>query len=163
MTASLSITESQLFSNVRLAILPLFNAEIVRGLDNQVSPPIGDYIVITPIMNVRQGTNETTYTQDLRNDSVLYTYTIQIDAYGVQSGNIINTLNLLFRGDYFNDKGFTPLTCSNPRQFYFEGNEHQMIERWQMDIEVSYNPIVSITQQFANTLNVNLLNPADIH
>lgn len=159
---TLSKTESQLFEDLRLALLPLFDVEIVRGLDNQVPPPIGDYIVITPIVNTRQGTNQYLYTDTTQAQAVLYTYTIQIDCYGLQSGNMSSIINLLFRGDYFNDKGISPLTCSNPRQLVFEGVEHQMIERWQQDIDVSYNPSINIPQQTANTLNLEFLNPADV-
>jgi len=131
-------------------------------LDSDVTVPLNnDYIVMTPILSERQATNETYYTFGFRNEASLYHYTIQIDCYGRNSGNNANVINLLFRGDYFNEKGITPLRASNPRQLMFEGNEHQMIERWTMDAVVSYNPEIALAQQSATSLNIDLLYQAD--
>lgn len=64
MSASLSLTESQTLAALRsylLAVMPA-GMEIVRGQDNRVSEPIGpDFIVMTPVLRYRLGTNVDTY------------------------------------------------------------------------------------------------------
>lgn len=162
MSVSIDITESQLFAALRLAILPLFNAEVIKGLNNDVAQPINDYIVITPIINKKEGTNHREYGIDFKKDSALYTYTIQIDCYGIQSGNMASVLNLLFWSDYFIDHGLTTLYSTSPKQIWFDSPDREMIERWSQDVDVSYNPAITLTQDSANALNINLLNPADV-
>jgi len=158
---NISIHESDVFKAIGDALTPVIDGVVIKGLSNKVAPPNGDYTVITPILSERQGTNETSYITDFRSESVLYTYTVQVDCYGRNSGNTANVINMLFRGDYFNDKGLTPLRATNPRQLVFEGDEHQMIERWTQDIDVSYNPAIALPQESAIVLDVGLLYQAD--
>lgn len=146
------IVESQLFASLRLALLPLFDAEIIKGLSNDAPTPKGDYIVLTPILQDRLSTNHTRYLPDIRAESAQYDYVIQVDCYGVQSGNMANAINLLFRSDFFDSSGVHPLYPSEPRQLMFESGERQMIERWTQDLHLSYNPEAQLPQQFAEEI-----------
>jgi hypothetical protein len=61
---TLSLTEDQTLTALRsflLGVLPS-GTEVVRGQDNLVAEPIGpDFVVMTPLMMPRLGTNEVTY------------------------------------------------------------------------------------------------------
>lgn len=61
---ALSLTESQTLTALRSFLAPLMppGMEIVRGQDNRVPEPVGpDFIVMTPVLRDRLGTNVDTY------------------------------------------------------------------------------------------------------
>lgn len=151
----ISETESQLMGLLGNALLPIIDGVLVKGLSNKVAPPRGEYTLMTPITSERMATNA--YSNDAASETheTLYTYSVQIDCYGNNSGNRANIINILFRSDYFNERGIVPLWSSNPRQLMFTDGSSQMIERWTQDVNVSYNPSVTLTIDTANVLDVN--------
>lgn len=165
MAISQDVTEFQVFSALRTKLEAITGQPVYKGLSNEVSMPAVDYIVLNPVMQVRHGTNETEYQDNIdnliRHESVQYDYVIQIDCYGHNSGNTINIVNLLFRSDYFDDSGIVPFYTSEPRQLTWEDSIRLMIERWHMDLHISYNPTVSIETESAIELEVTMHEPAN--
>lgn len=163
MTITQDITEFQVFSALRAGIEAITGQPVYKGLSNEVPMPAVDYIVLNPVMQVRHGTNETEYEDNIdnliRHESVQYDYIIQIDCYGNNSGNTINIINLLFRSDYFDSSGIVPFYTSEPRQLTWEDSTRLMVERWHMDLHISYNPTASIETESAIELNVTVNNP----
>ena len=151
------ITEQALFTALGAAISPIIGQEVIKGLSNRVAPPNGDYIVVNPVTQTRFGTNETSYTEGFRNESIQYDYVIQIDAYGINSGNTINVLNMLFRSDYFDPSGIVPFYTSSPRQLMLEDSARLMVERWTMDVHVSYNPKIVLPQESAQEAILSII------
>jgi hypothetical protein len=157
-TPSPTVTEADLFTALRAAILPITGTPVYKGLSNDVPQPNVDYVVLNPVLIRREATNHTEYMPNSleidRVESALFTYTVQIDAYGLQSGNIINVLAILFRSDYFNSSGITPLYPSEPRMIMFESSESNMIERWSMDVHLSFEPKLVMAQQSATEIHI---------
>ena len=152
-----NITEQALFTALGAAITPIVVQEVIKGLSSRVSPPNGEYIVVNPALHTRLGTNETDYREGFRDESTQYDYTIQIDAYGLNSGNTINVLNMLFRSDYFDASGIVPFYTSNPRQLMFQDSARLMVERWTMDVHLSYNPMITLAQESALEASIALI------
>lgn len=149
--------KSDLIKFLRNKLLTIVSpqVEIVWGLENYVPNPQFEYIVLTPILTARQGTNETKYIDGFRIESAYNIYKVQVDVYGRDSCNIANTINLLFRSDYFSDSGITPLSASDPRQIMMITGEKTMQERWTLDLDISYDVTTLLAQQSATTVQVN--------
>lgn len=87
--------------------------------------------------------------------------TIQVDVHGPPSGRAADNAHVIealmrdqFAVDAFIAQGFDVMTLytSEPRQLLFDNAEDQAEERWSIDCCLQANPIVTVTQQFADQL-----------
>jgi hypothetical protein len=171
MPVTLSLTEDQIFTvlgDFLTSILPS-DVEIVRGLVNRVPPPTGpDYIVMTSEFRTRLATNVTTYdTSDPAptTQAVLEpaTFVAQIDVFGPASADNSQIICTLFRSEmattFFAQSGFDvqPLYVEDPKQIPFSDGEQQYEERWTIDAVMQINPVVTVSQDFANQAVVGLI------
>ena len=165
MAITQDVTEFQLFAALRAGLETITGQPVYKGLSNEVPMPNVDYIVLNPVMQIRHGTNETHYVDNIDNlikqESAQYDYVIQIDCYGNSSGNTINVINLLFRSDYFDSSGIVPFFTSEPRQLTWDDPTRLMIERWNMDLHISYTPTVTIDTQSATSLDITMNEPVN--
>jgi hypothetical protein len=89
--------------------------------------------------------------------------TIQIDIYGPASADNAQRITTLFRDEYgcqaFADSGFDvqPLFMSEPRQTPLINGERQFENRQTIDAVLQINPVVVLPQQFADVVNVLLI------
>ena len=88
--------------------------------------------------------------------------TIQADVHGPNSADNSIRISTLFR-DQFAVSAFavtgialSPLYTSNPRQMPFDNGEQQVEERWIIDLCMQANIGITVTQQFADALNVTI-------
>lgn len=169
---TLTLTESQTLQALGqflVAILPT-GTQIVAGQDNRVAAPqAANYAVMTPIMRTRLATNLTTYTDgfpsnpETRQDVQATQVTIQVDTFGPLSADNAHVIQTLFRSDWavdqFATSGFdvTPLYTSDPRQMKFTNESHQVEQRWTIDAVLQTNPVVTVTQDFADELVVGVI------
>lgn len=169
---TLSLTESQTLQAVGqflVAVLPA-GTQVVAGQDNRVaSPQSANYAVMTPIMRTRLATNLTTYSDGYpsnpttRADTQATMVTIQVDTFGPLSADLAHLIQTLFRSDWgvdqFTTSGFdvTPLYTSDPRQMKFTDESAQVQQRWSIDCALQVNPVVTVSQDFADQLAVGLL------
>lgn len=75
-TPVLSFTEAQALTALRAFLAQVLPAAtpIIRGQDNRVPEPlVGDFVVMTPLMQARLGTNETSYFDDVFTGSIVAT------------------------------------------------------------------------------------------
>ncbi|NTJ46909.1 hypothetical protein G6K93_07770 [Agrobacterium rhizogenes] len=90
--------------------------------------------------------------------------TVQLDVHGPNSSENAQTISTLFRDDFavqaFKASGFdvTPLYVSDPRQLPFENENAQVENRWVLDAVVQANSIIRTPQQFAEELDINIIN-----
>lgn len=158
-STALIVNEAALFTALRSALVAVLGCEVVKGMSNKVPQPLGDYVVMTPILMERMGTNESQYpvapnAEVTRLEKTNNDYQIQLDFYGTSSGNNAAIIATMFRSDLLFQYGITPLFSSEPRQLMFKSGEDQMTERWSMDIHLHYNAKISLSQQSANQLSV---------
>lgn len=168
MAATVSITETQALTALRsfiLSVVDLDGNHVIRGLQNRVAMPSGDFIEITPILSLPLSTTVQTY--DRQSGSSLFErdtqFSVQIDCYGSGALDRATALSTLLRSDYacqaFSASGFDmqPLYAGEPRQLQFVTGESQYMERWAFDAVMQMNPVVSVPQDFANALEVGLI------
>lgn len=83
---------------------------------------------------------------------------VQIDVHGPASADNAQRIATLMRDQFgvsaFIDAGYdvAPLYTNNPRQIPFVNGENQIEERWIVETALQINPIVTVTQQFADAL-----------
>lgn len=173
MPATIDLLETNVFQALRVNfLLPIIPAgvEVVRGLVNKVPPPPGtDYVVLTPLLRARLGTNVETWdptapTPTAINVASSFETRVQIDVHGPNSADTATVIATLWRSQYacdqFTASGFAiqPLYCEEPRQTAFEDEAQQVEERWLIDAAMQINPNILLSQDFANTLTIGLIN-----
>jgi hypothetical protein len=168
MPATVSITETAALTVLRSFIMSLVDLDgdhVIRGLRNRAAMPSGDFVVITPLINVPLSTNVETYTPDgsTASNKRSTQFNVQIDCYGDLAMDRANTLSMMVRSDYacqqFAASGvdMQPLYATDAVQRPFVSGEAQYIERWGFDAVMQINPVVSVPQQFADSLEVGLI------
>jgi hypothetical protein len=90
-------------------------------------------------------------------------WVIQCDAHGPNSADIAEIISTTFRDEYavsqFSSSGFdiTPLFADDPKQVVFINDQEQMEDRWVIEIHLQANQIISVSQQFADFVTLNLV------
>jgi hypothetical protein len=88
--------------------------------------------------------------------------TVQLDVHGPASADNTQIITTLFRDDYatsaFALSGFdvTPLYANDPHQMPFTNGEQQVEDRWVVDVVMQANPVVSVPQQFASSIEASV-------
>lgn len=89
--------------------------------------------------------------------------TIQLDVHGPNSADNAQTISTLFRDEYAisafhaTAPDVTPLFCEDPKQIPFKNAEDQIETRFVVDAILQANIVVSPPQQYADQLNVSLV------
>lgn len=89
--------------------------------------------------------------------------TIQIDIHGPNASDNQRILSTLFRDDYavqqFANSGFdvSPLYLDGPRQVPFTNDQQQIETKWTFEAHLQANVVVSVPQQYADTLAVGII------
>jgi len=136
---------------------------IVRGQVNRVPMPQGAFVELTEILTVDLSVPYAGY------DTVLGTailhgparIDIQVDFYGPVAGDYCKAAMTAFRTGWGFDAFPTdikPLYMSDGAQSPLITGEQQYETRWTLTASMQYNPTVSVPQQFANALAVNIVN-----
>ncbi|CAE6857265.1 hypothetical protein R75461_07783 [Paraburkholderia nemoris] len=168
-TPGLSLTESTSLTALRaflLSVLPPCT-EVIQGQENRLpEPPDADFVVMTPILRERLETNVTTYfdrypdapsLKDVRQPTKL---TIQIDVHGPAGADHMQVITTLWRDPYACDAfaaadlDIAPLYASEPRQAPFLNEAQQVETRWSVDLVMQVNPLVTVPQDLAQSLDI---------
>ena len=168
MSATISLTDSDVFTALRtfLTSILLAGTEVVQGQDNRVPMPIGDFVTMTAKSNSRIELNHTVYTDPGTNPgSEAYVtpseFVIQLDFYGTNSAQNAKITESLFRSqsalDSFSNANIKPLYADNPVQIPLINGEEQYEQRWKVDAHIQYNPAVTMPQDFAAALTINVI------
>lgn len=143
-------------------------AEIVRAQVNRVAPPTGPYVELTEILSVDLSVPYQDYADDLLEPVAILTgrvrSDIQVDFYGPSSGDWSRVVQNALRTTYGFDKfppSIKPLYTTDGFQHPWASGEQQSLTRWTLTVTLQYNPQVSVPQEFANELTVNVKTPVD--
>lgn len=91
-------------------------------------------------------------------------FLVQLDVHGPASADNAQIISTLFRDEFGVDAftalnpNVTPLYADDPRQMPFINDQQQYEDRWIMEAFLQVNATVIIPQQFADSLNVELIN-----
>lgn len=119
---------------------------------------VGTYTIVPA-----QTVNSETMYAGLRADVVATKLTVQLDVHGPNSDNNTRIIDTLFRSEFgtdsFVDSGFevVPLYCDEAKQMSFVNDQQQYEDRWSMDACLQISPIIGTNQQFADQLEVTLV------
>ena len=172
MSASVSITDTNILTALRnflVAYLPS-GVAVIRAEINRVAEPSGtDFVVMTPTMRTRLQTNVDTYASasqgaelTLLNSLQAMQVTVQLDVHGPSSDANAQVVSTLLRDyvacSFFAASGFdiTPLYAGDPHQTPFLNGENQFEFRWTVEAVLQVNAVVTIGQQFADTLTTTI-------
>lgn len=167
MSVSITITENELVDDLGAFADTLVDCEVVRGEVNRVPSPKGDYVVITPMGIVGLSLPTTVYA-DPTPETGTRTLTrptqwaAQVDCYGERAQDRALVLSIALRSQYgcefLAELGRAqPLYTGEPKQLPFITGESQYMERWSFDAVLQFNPSISLPQQFAEQLHVDLV------
>lgn len=169
MTATIDLTETQVFTALRAFVLSeVASVQVIKGQANRVVAPIGNFIVMTPMLRLRLATNVVGYSDlannGTRTDRQSTRFDIQFDCYGAGASDNSQILSTLFRSDVAcqaitaTGLPMQTLYTTDPRQMAFISGEAQYEDRWTLDISIQINPTVTTAQQFADELAITLVN-----
>lgn len=146
-----------------MGLLSLDMDHVIQGLGNGATMPSGDFVCMTATTQRRLATNSDTY--DIENDArtVLTPteYSIQVDCYGPSSSDMASTLRMMWRDEYGCDvmSPSAPLYASDPVQVPLVNAEKNYEQRWTFIVLLQFNPTVTVLQQYATALNVEIQPP----
>lgn len=141
--------------------------KIVRAQANNVPSPLPPSVVITPLMLNQYTTTRTKLDGVANTMSYLMPkrLEVQMDCYGIQGGDMANTIATIFRsGALFGQfpDGVTTLYCSDARQIPLTTGEKQYEDRWSLTLSLQYNEPVILSQESFNIAGEVIADPADI-
>lgn len=165
---TISITETNLFKSLGDFISSVVATAVVRGQVNRVPALPGGSVVMSPLLSMPLSTTVQTYTDtftvhttDLKRSTQ---WSAQIDCYGASANDDAAAISIALRSiygcDFFKATGLDiqPLYAGEPRQLPLITGEDQYQERWGFDAVLQYNPVISVTQDFADQLVIGLIN-----
>ena len=163
---TISIIDTDVFTALRTYLLSLAptGAEVIRGQDNQVSMPVGNFATMTSNMLIRLATNVTKYDPLIGTGQkevlTAFRYPIQVDFYGPLSQPWAAQAKSLFRDSYAVDlfpSNIVPLFADDAIQLPLVNGEEQWEQRWKMQMSVQYNPEITVAQDFATSLTATII------
>ncbi|MFT8720024.1 LIC_12616 family protein [Acetobacter sp.] len=158
-------TEKDIYTAMRawlLSILPDC-MRVIQGQQNRAAAPLDPFAVMTIIARDRIATNGWSYTDTTRVVEEQVKLTMQVSVFGQASSNQMQLITALWRDmeavDYFRAQPIpiTPLYTSSTRQLGFINGERQYEDCWSVDLTMQVNLTVSVPQQFADSLSVDLI------
>lgn len=153
-------------SPILQSLLGLPAAKIVRGQANNVPAPLPPSVVLTPLMLNQYTTTRTKLDGVANTMSYLMPkrLDVQMDFYGLQGGDMANTVATIFRSGALTGKfpeGVTTLYCSDARQFPLTTGEKQYEDRWSATLSLQYNEPVNLPQDSFNAVGEVIAGPTD--
>lgn len=171
MPATIDILDADIYTDVGnfiVATLGLSAGQLIQGYPNRAAmPPAGaGFVEMTITRKLRLNTNIDTWdTTDpspaTTTQETHWQITMQVDCYGATSSAWAMILAGLFRDaaacDALADT-CQPLYADDPIRAPLTNAEEQYEDKWIVPVQLQYNPTISTTAQFANTLAVDLIN-----
>lgn len=156
---------SEVYAKLRSFLLTIVpsGTEVVRGQSNRVPQPVGPHAVMQLITERAVSTNTHAY-DDASGTQTVQTYVelrMQLDFYGELSGEYARAVGALLRDPLGCDAlapVCQPLHADDAFQSPLITGEHQYLQRWTLEAFLQWNPTVTVSQQFADTLLVTLVN-----
>lgn len=164
---TISIIIDDVIDALKAAIQPFVGStQIVRGQSNRTPMPNNPCVVLTELLSVDLSVPRTEY-QNIAETATVTGPTridIQVDFYDGLSGEYCKLIQMMFRtGIGFDSFPATikPLYCSDGVQSPLITGEQQWESRWTLTASLQYNPVVTLPQQSADSLNMHFTNQAD--
>lgn len=141
-------------------------AQVVRAQANRVAMPSNPCVILTELLQVDLSVPDTTYAPSTDSAAIKgpSRIDVQIDFYGVQAGEFCKTFKTAFRSHWAYTHfpaAIKPLYTSDGMQSPLITGEQQYESRWTLTASMQYNPVVTVPQDFADTLALSVT-PSDL-
>jgi len=172
MSLTLSISQTAIFTALKAwleTVVDPSSVEVIRGQDNLVPMPKGEFILMTqkgmdristPVEGYTDpGAGGGTGTMDIMAPTQ---FDISLDFYGANSADTAAMVQALFRNAYgdigFPDSGgIKPLYAETPIQIPLVDGEQNYTQRWRVVASLQYNPVIKPAQQFADVVTPTII------
>lgn len=170
MPLAVAPTMQDVYTRLRVLVVGVVpvGVEVVQGLDNRVAMPPADpgFVRMLAVGMRPHRTPVEDFDRNNPNPAAIsieqgMTVRIQCDCYGAASADWAAMLATLLRTSYACDvlgPTVAPLFAKDPMQAALVNAEAQYEERWIVEANLQYNPVVSTPAEFADTLEVDLIN-----
>lgn len=132
--------------------------EIIRGNQNRVPLPKGDFLLLTELSSEPVETPHYAwkYPEDLMDITQPYRVAVQCDVYGHNSLDRASVLVAVLTsvvGSYLFPQNIQLLHTEDLRQATFVDEADQFLERWIFTVYMQYNPSVEFGMEYAKALS----------
>lgn len=165
MTAVVTPTLEMVFAALGAFIESLITCPVVRGNQNRVPMPDEPFICMTEQNQRRLSTNIASYNDPGGNNGVRDVmqptqFDIGIDCYGPLASDWAKILVTMFNDGYAVEKmggQVVPLYADDAMNMPLVNGEQEYEQRWRFTACMQYNPVVTVAQQFADELMLELV------
>jgi hypothetical protein len=169
-TLVVSPTLEAVYTKLRALVVAVVPAgvEVIQGLPNRSSLPPSSpgFVAMTAVLQRRLRTNVDAYVDPVVTPGEVHAeqgtqLSVQLDCYGALSGDWANMLSNVLRSDWGCGQlapTLAPLYVDQATMAPLVDSEKQYEQRWIVPAELQYNPVTSTPMEFADTLNVSLIN-----
>lgn len=141
---------------------------VIQGLSNRtpMPPPVPGFVLMQAIharrlrWNIDSWQNTTPPPVTMTEEQALEVW-LQLDFYGPTSLDYSTTISTLWRDEYgCNALAPTcqPLYADEARMIPLIDAEQQYEQRWSLDARLQYNPVTTITQAYAGSTQIGVVN-----
>lgn len=143
MAAAISVTERDIFVELRQYLTELFSCPVVVGYQNNVAVPVNGIVMF------KLFTKNLDYTSDYWNPSTeemtaqsSVEATFQLDFYGEEADARADKVSVLWRSPYTTSRmtKCQPLYCGEPRKNILVNESNQYENRMMLEVKLQYNP-----------------------
>jgi len=135
-------------------------AQIILARQNRVATPLDAYVLLTDILMVDLETPTRRDSVGVLSVTTPKRIDVQIDIYGSGSGDQCAAIKNIFRTSYACEQfpaNIQPLYCSDGIAGVLVTGEEQYDSRWTLTASLQYNPTVTVPQQAADALAMNII------
>jgi hypothetical protein len=164
-SATISVTESMLYTALRTFLLGLVSCPVVQSQQNRSAMGTGDFILMTGTGMSGLSTDKTGFIPGQSNPgsethSRSTRWDVQLDCYGPNAADMASLLATTFKTDYAAAAlagaaiEIQPLYADDPKQMTIVNAESQYESRWIVVVFFQFNPVVTLPQDYAAGLTV---------
>jgi len=161
-SASISVTETQLYTALRSLLLSLLSCPVIQTQQNRAAMPTGAFCAMTSLGTYGLSTDKPAYSPTSGSESHTRAtrWDVQLDFYGPNATDNANLIATMVKSDYACTQlasaaiEIQPLYANDPRQMSIVNAEQQYEKRWIVEASFQFNPVISVPQDFANSLTV---------
>ncbi len=165
MAVTVSPTLSDVYASLRAFLLQFIvpvGTEVVQGQDNRVAQPKGSHVVMQAIVQQRLSTNVHAFNAvDLQTIQNFVQLRMQLDFYGAAAYEWGQAASTLLRDAIACDAlapVCQPLHADDAHLAPLITGEQQYLRRATVEAYIQWNPIVTLPQEYADTLSAILVN-----
>lgn len=171
--ATITPTEDQTFEALVLWLrivldLPATTAQLVKGFQNNIAPPRGTYVILSPGMKTAQDFGSRRYDDALGQQIVdrHTSYAYQLDCYGPGGPDWASIIEVAWRSMWGVDNlvsgALTPLYADAPQQLNIVNSQGVWEQRSMIRLHGQVNQVVGLPQDFFAEIELQPLIPADL-